>query len=58
MTLLEKGDHFLAQDCLYGGTHSFVTEDVPKLGIACSAAQAVGFSLAIAGGALLHLSYF
>ena len=29
-----------------------------KLGIACSAAQAVGFSLAIAGGALLHLSYF
>jgi tyrosine-specific transport protein len=29
-----------------------------KLGIACSAAQAVGFSLATAGGALLHLSYF
>lgn len=35
LTLLESGDHFLAQDCLYGGTHSFATEDMPKLGIGC-----------------------
>ena len=35
MALLEKGDHLLAQDCLYGATHNFLTEDVPKLGIAC-----------------------
>ncbi len=33
--LLESGDHFLAQDCLYGGTHSFASEDLPKLGIGC-----------------------
>ncbi len=33
MALLRSGDHFLAQDCLYGGTHSFLTEDVPSLGI-------------------------
>ncbi len=32
---LESGDHFLAQDCLYGGTHSFVTDDVPGLGLSC-----------------------
>ncbi len=33
MTLLRSGDHFLAQDCLYGGTHSLLNEDVPALGI-------------------------
>lgn len=33
MTLLKSGDHLLIQDCLYGGTHSFVTQDAPDLGI-------------------------
>ncbi len=33
MALLKAGDHFLAQDCLYGGTHSLLTEDVPPLGL-------------------------
>ncbi len=33
LTLLGAGDHFLAQDCLYGGTHAFFTEDLPALGI-------------------------
>src|SRR6266704_2951435 len=33
LTFLSKGDHFLAQDCLYGGTHDFVTKDIEKFGI-------------------------
>ncbi len=33
LSLLGKGDHFLLQDCLYGGTHDFVTKDLPALGI-------------------------
>ncbi len=33
LTLLAAGDHFLAQDCLYGGTHDFITQDLPPLGI-------------------------
>ncbi len=33
LTLLSNGDHFLAQDCLYGGTHDFVTRDLEKFGI-------------------------
>ena len=35
LTLLASGDHMLAQDCLYGGTHDFITRDLPDLGIAC-----------------------
>ena len=35
MTLLKCGDHLLIQDCLYGGTHSFVSQDAPELGIDC-----------------------
>jgi len=31
--LLSPGDHFLAQDCLYGGTHDFITRDFAGLGI-------------------------
>jgi cystathionine beta-lyase/cystathionine gamma-synthase len=31
--LLSPGDHFLAQDCLYGGTHDFITKDFQQLGI-------------------------
>ena len=33
LTLLGSGDHLLAQDCLYGGTHDFITRDLPGLGI-------------------------
>nr|BAL58015.1 cystathionine beta-lyase MetC [uncultured Chloroflexota bacterium] len=33
LSLLATGDHLLAQDCLYGGTHDFVTKDLPPLGI-------------------------
>jgi len=33
LTILGSGDHFLAQECLYGGTHDFLTKDLPSLGI-------------------------
>jgi len=33
LTLLSTGDHLLAQDCLYGGTHDLLTKDFPALGI-------------------------
>jgi len=33
LTVLSSGDHLLAQECLYGGTHDFFTKDLPKLGI-------------------------
>ena len=33
LTLLGAGDHLLAQDCLYGGTHDFITRDFPALGL-------------------------
>ncbi len=33
LTVLSTGDHLLAQDCLYGGTHDFVTRDLEKFGI-------------------------
>ena len=33
LTVLSSGDHLLAQDCLYGGTHDFITSDLPALGI-------------------------
>jgi cystathionine beta-lyase/cystathionine gamma-synthase len=36
LALLETGDHLLAHDCLYGGTHDLVVKDFPKLGIAHS----------------------
>ncbi len=35
LTLLKPGDHFLAQDCLYGGTLDFISQDLAGLGIAC-----------------------
>lgn len=31
--VLSAGDHFLAQACLYGGTHDFLMQDLPSLGI-------------------------
>lgn len=33
LSLLSSGDHFLAQNCLYGGTHDFVTKDLGEYGI-------------------------
>ena len=34
LTMLKPGDHILAQDCLYGGTHDLLTQDLKALGIA------------------------
>ncbi len=33
LTILSSGDHLLSQDCLYGGTHDFVTKDFRSFGI-------------------------
>jgi cystathionine beta-lyase/cystathionine gamma-synthase len=33
LAILSTGDHLLAQDCLYGGTHDFLTRDLPGMGI-------------------------
>ncbi len=33
LTFLSAGDHLLIQDCLYGGTHDFITRDFPGFGI-------------------------
>ena len=33
LTVLAPGDHLLAQNCLYGGTHDFVTQDLPGYGV-------------------------
>lgn len=33
LALLEAGDHLLAQDCLYGGTHDLLSFDLPALDI-------------------------
>ncbi len=32
LTVLRAGDHVLASDCLYGGTHDFLTEHAEQLG--------------------------
>jgi cystathionine beta-lyase/cystathionine gamma-synthase len=34
LAFLSNGDHLLIQDCLYGGTHDFVTKDLETFGIA------------------------
>jgi cystathionine gamma-synthase/cystathionine gamma-lyase/cystathionine beta-lyase len=36
LALLRPGDHVLAADVLYGGTHDFLVEDAPGHGISCS----------------------
>src|SRR5216117_2619133 len=36
LTILSAGDHLLVQDCLYGGTHDFITKDFGAFGIAYS----------------------
>jgi cystathionine beta-lyase/cystathionine gamma-synthase len=33
LTVLAAGDHLLAQDCLYGGTHDLLTHDFASLGL-------------------------
>ena len=33
LTVLSSGDHLLAQGCLYGGTHDFMTKDLGTFGI-------------------------
>ncbi len=35
LTLLKSGDHFLAHKSLYGGTNTFITNDLRDLGIEC-----------------------
>ncbi|HEX2110408.1 MAG TPA: PLP-dependent transferase [Gaiellaceae bacterium] len=32
LSLLRNGDHFLVSDCLYGGTHDFITHHAGELG--------------------------
>ena len=34
LSFLSTGDHILAQNCLYGGTHDFLTRDFASFGIA------------------------
>src|SRR5262245_13436972 len=34
--VLQAGDHLLAHRSLYGGTHDFITKDLPKLGISAT----------------------
>lgn len=34
LSVLASGDHLLVEKCLYGGTHGFVTHDLPAFGIA------------------------
>ena len=36
LTVLAAGDHLLAQSCLYGGTHDFVTREFGNLGLSMS----------------------
>ena len=33
MSLLSHGDHLLAHRTLYGGTHDFITKDLPRMGV-------------------------
>ena len=33
LTVLSPGGHLLAQDCLYGGTHGFLTRDLQSFGL-------------------------
>lgn len=36
LTVLSSGGHLLAQNCLYGGTHEFLTRDFAKFGLSYS----------------------
>src|SRR5260370_13723582 len=37
LSLLRAGDHLIAQDSLYGGTHELLTNDLPRLRIEVTA---------------------
>ncbi len=39
LAVLGAGDHVLVQDCVYGGTHGLLTQDLAGLGIACDFAD-------------------
>jgi cystathionine beta-lyase/cystathionine gamma-synthase len=48
--VLKQGDHVIAHDCLYGGTHSLVTRDLAELGVEASfvdASRPEAFALAL-----------
>src|SRR5262249_40439201 len=34
LSVLSAGEHLLIQNCLYGGTHDFITKDLRSFGIA------------------------
>jgi cystathionine beta-lyase/cystathionine gamma-synthase len=34
LTILGSGDRLMAQDCLYGGTHDLLRDELPRMGIA------------------------
>lgn len=36
LALLKSGDHVIAQDCLYGGTHDLLSKDFPGFGLSAS----------------------
>ena len=36
LSLLSGGDHLLAHKSLYGGTHDFITKDLPQMGVAAT----------------------
>lgn len=36
LTVLQSGDHLLAMECPYGGTHGFITNELPRFGISHS----------------------
>ncbi|MEE8153669.1 MAG: PLP-dependent transferase [Phycisphaerales bacterium] len=36
LTVLQSGDHLLAMECPYGGTHGFITNELPRFGISYS----------------------
>jgi len=40
LTVLSSGDHMLVQDCLYGGTHGFLTHECPSFGISVDSIDA------------------
>ncbi len=35
LSVLSAGDHLLAQDCLYGGTHEFIARDLKSFDVSC-----------------------
>ena len=35
LTVLSAGDHLLAQNCLYGGTHEFIARDLKSFDVSC-----------------------